>query len=70
MGKSRAAAFAMGLQDIDESVHVNAFSDALDDAETNENSHPEGTLSIYPLNMKYNLYYYFVRCMTDAQIYF
>ncbi|EOA12314.1 hypothetical protein CARUB_v10007939mg [Capsella rubella] len=42
MGKSRAAAFAMGLQDIDESVHVNAFSDALDDAETNENSHPEG----------------------------
>lgn len=46
MGKSRAAAFAMGLQDIDESVHVNAFSDALDDAETNESSHPEGTLSI------------------------
>jgi hypothetical protein len=42
MGKSRAAAFAMGLQDIDESVHVNAFSDALDDAETNESSHPEG----------------------------
>ncbi|KAF3503384.1 hypothetical protein F2Q69_00043284 [Brassica cretica] len=42
MGKSRAAAFAMGLQDIDESVHVNAFSDVLDDAETNDSSHPEG----------------------------
>ncbi|KAF3508035.1 hypothetical protein F2Q69_00001348 [Brassica cretica] len=42
MGKSRAAAFAMGLEDIDESVHVNAFSDALDDAETNDSSHPEG----------------------------
>ncbi|XP_010488814.1 PREDICTED: uncharacterized protein LOC104766603 [Camelina sativa] len=42
MGKSRAAAFAMGLQDIDESVHVNAFSDAVDDGEANENSHPEG----------------------------
>ncbi|XP_010496142.1 PREDICTED: uncharacterized protein LOC104773261 isoform X1 [Camelina sativa] len=42
MGKSRAAAFAMGLQDIDESVHVNAFSDAVDDSETNDNSHPEG----------------------------
>ncbi|KAL0734398.1 hypothetical protein Bca4012_010608 [Brassica carinata] len=42
MGKSRAAAFAMGLQDIDESVHVNAFSDVLDDGETNDSSHPEG----------------------------
>ncbi|CAN7139556.1 unnamed protein product [Brassica rapa subsp. narinosa] len=42
MGKSRAAAFAMGLRDIDESVHVNAFSDVLDDAETNDSSHPEG----------------------------
>ncbi|CAN7066283.1 unnamed protein product [Brassica rapa subsp. trilocularis] len=42
MGKSRAAAFAMGLQDIDESVHVNSFSDVLDDAETNDSSHPEG----------------------------
>lgn len=46
MGKSRAAAFAMGLQDIDETVHVNGFSDALDDTDTNESSHPEGTLSI------------------------
>lgn len=44
--KSRAVAFAMGLQNIDETVHVNGFSDALDDAETNESSHPEGTLSI------------------------
>lgn len=47
MGKSRAAAFAMGVQDIDEAVHVNAFADALDDAETNDSSHPEGTFSIY-----------------------
>ncbi|XP_010533094.1 PREDICTED: uncharacterized protein LOC104808936 [Tarenaya hassleriana] len=42
MGKSRAAAFALGLQDIDEGVDVNAFSDALDDADSIDNSHPEG----------------------------
>ncbi|XP_059453334.1 uncharacterized protein LOC132183886 [Corylus avellana] len=45
MGKSRAAAFALGLQDIDEGVHVNTFAETVDshDSDTNENLHPEGT---------------------------
>lgn len=44
MGKSRAAAFALGLQDIDEGVHVNTFAETVDshDSDTNENLHPEG----------------------------
>lgn len=44
MGKSRAAAFAVGLQDIDEGAHVNTFAETLDsqDSDTNENIHPEG----------------------------
>lgn len=46
MGKSKAAAFAMGMQEVDEEVNINTFSDALDDAETNGNSHPEGISSI------------------------
>jgi hypothetical protein len=46
MGRSRAAAFALGLQDIDEGVHVNSFAETVDshDSETNENPHPEGIL--------------------------
>ncbi|KAK9268777.1 hypothetical protein L1049_000539 [Liquidambar formosana] len=45
MGKSRAAAFAVGLQDIDERVHVNTFSDTIDslDPDSNDNSNSEGT---------------------------
>ncbi|KAK6944634.1 SH3 domain [Dillenia turbinata] len=44
MGKSRAAAFALGIQDIDEGAHVNTFSDHVDsaDSDLNERSHPEG----------------------------
>ncbi|KAK9741707.1 hypothetical protein RND81_03G122700 [Saponaria officinalis] len=44
MGKSRAAAFSVGLQDIDEGDYVNTFSDAMDyiEADGTENSHPEG----------------------------
>ncbi|GMG99264.1 hypothetical protein Nepgr_001104 [Nepenthes gracilis] len=44
MGKSRAAAFAVGLQDIDEGDHVNTFADATDslDSDVNDTSHPEG----------------------------
>ncbi|KAB2620433.1 hypothetical protein D8674_039376 [Pyrus ussuriensis x Pyrus communis] len=43
MGKSRAAAFAIGIQDIDEAVHVNTFSEYLDsqDYNINETAHPE-----------------------------
>ncbi|KAM1385091.1 hypothetical protein PS2_031253 [Malus domestica] len=43
MGKSRAAAFSVGIQDIDETVHVNTFSETLDsqDSDSNETSHPE-----------------------------
>ncbi|XP_038698487.1 uncharacterized protein LOC119996058 isoform X2 [Tripterygium wilfordii] len=44
MGKSRAAAFALGIQDIDEGAHVNAFSESADslDSDINPTSHPEG----------------------------
>ena len=38
MGKSRAAAFALGIQDIDEGVHLNAFSEAHEDSDAVENS--------------------------------
>ncbi|KAH0972250.1 hypothetical protein GBA52_024406 [Prunus armeniaca] len=43
MGKSRAAAFSLGIQDIDETVHVNTFSETLDsqDLDSTETSHPE-----------------------------
>lgn len=43
MGKSRAAAFAIGIPDIDEAVHVNTFSESLDsqDYNINETAHPE-----------------------------
>ncbi|XP_057981027.1 uncharacterized protein LOC131166454 isoform X2 [Malania oleifera] len=37
MGKSRAAAFALGLQDIDEGVHINAFSENVDSLDADEN---------------------------------
>lgn len=49
MGKSRAAAFALGIQDIDEGVHVNAFSDNVDslDLDSNENPYAEGCLLYY-----------------------
>ncbi|XP_065880986.1 uncharacterized protein [Euphorbia lathyris] len=44
MGKSRAAAFALGLQDIDEGVNVNTYAEAADstDAEFNENPYANG----------------------------
>lgn len=42
MGKSRAAAFAVGLQDIDEGVNVNAYSEAVDDSDFNENPYANG----------------------------
>lgn len=44
MGKSRAAAFAVGLQDIDEGVHLNSYSEMTDtlDSDISETSHPEG----------------------------
>ncbi|KAJ4830799.1 hypothetical protein Tsubulata_016935 [Turnera subulata] len=44
MGRSRAAAFALGLQDLDEGVNVNAYSENADshDADFNENPYAEG----------------------------
>lgn len=47
MGKSRAAAFAVGLQDIDEGVHLNSYSEMTDtlDSDISETSHPEGFVS-------------------------
>lgn len=41
MGKSRAAAFAVGLQDIDEGAHVNEVNDSIDEY---ENPLAEGNL--------------------------
>lgn len=49
MGKSRAAAFSLGIQDIDEGVNINAYSESADslDSDSNESSHPEGGLPSY-----------------------
>ncbi|XP_024020581.1 uncharacterized protein LOC112091371 [Morus notabilis] len=46
MGKSRAAAFALGIQDIDEGVHINAFAESADshDSDSAETSHSESVL--------------------------
>jgi len=45
MGKSRAAAFAVGLQDIDEGDYVNTFSEVDSaDPDANDTSHSEGEL--------------------------
>ncbi|KAL5052780.1 hypothetical protein RYX36_033462 [Vicia faba] len=41
MGKSRAAAFTMGIQDVDEGAHVNTFAEAADLNDSDENTHPE-----------------------------
>lgn len=42
MGKSRAAAFAVGLQDIDEGVHINSFSESSDSYDQDLNETSEG----------------------------
>lgn len=41
MGKSRAAAFALGLRDIDEGAHVNTYAEAADLHDSDESAHPE-----------------------------
>ncbi|XP_027340182.1 uncharacterized protein LOC113853777 isoform X2 [Abrus precatorius] len=41
MGKSRAAAFALGIQDVDEGAHVNTFAEASDYNDSDESTHPE-----------------------------
>ncbi|PON88480.1 ATPase, V1 complex, subunit H [Trema orientale] len=43
MGRSRAAAFALGIQDIDEGAHINTFSETVDshDSDSTETSHSE-----------------------------
>ncbi|KAL1364128.1 uncharacterized protein LOC107479667 [Arachis duranensis] len=41
MGKSRAAAFALGMQDIDEGTHINTFAEAADLNDSDESTHPE-----------------------------
>lgn len=40
MGKSRAAAFTLGLQDIDESVNINAYSETVDSVDSDMNENP------------------------------
>ncbi|KAG5024381.1 hypothetical protein AAZX31_08G026500 [Glycine max] len=41
MGKSRAAAFALGIQDVEEGAHVNTFAEATDYNDSDESTHPE-----------------------------
>ncbi|KAK7358477.1 hypothetical protein VNO77_00405 [Canavalia gladiata] len=41
MGKSRAAAFALGIQDVDEGAHVNTFAESTDYNDSDESTHPE-----------------------------
>ena len=52
MGKSRAAAYAVGLQDIDEGVNVNSFSESADpvDSDFNENPYADGNFLRVKLN--------------------
>ncbi|KAK4373116.1 hypothetical protein RND71_008500 [Anisodus tanguticus] len=52
MGKSRAAAFALGLQDIDEGAYVNIVPENSDsyDQDHNETSHPEGIRRVSSLS--------------------
>ncbi|OWM90233.1 uncharacterized protein LOC116187487 [Punica granatum] len=40
MGKSRAAAFALGLQDVDESVNINVYSETADSVDSDMNENP------------------------------
>ncbi|KOM29826.1 hypothetical protein LR48_Vigan818s002400 [Vigna angularis] len=41
MGKSRAAAFAMGIQDVEEGANINSFADSTDYNDSDESTHPE-----------------------------
>lgn len=43
IGKSRAAAFALGLQDIDEGAYVNTYAEA-EYHESDETAHPESNI--------------------------
>ncbi|MQL81584.1 hypothetical protein Taro_014042 [Colocasia esculenta] len=45
MGKSRAAAYALGVHDIDEGTHLRSYSDSIDatDGDLNESSQSEGS---------------------------
>jgi len=44
MGKSRAAAFALGIQDVDEGAHVNTFAESTDYNDSDESTHPESNV--------------------------
>lgn len=49
MGKSRAAAFALGIQDIDEGAHINSFSETVDshDSDSAENPRSESNFFFF-----------------------
>lgn len=51
MGKSRAAAFALGIQDVEEGAHVNTFADSTDYNDSDESTHPES--KVYFLSVKW-----------------
>lgn len=60
MGRSRAAAFSLGLLDIDEGAFVNSFSEAADsqDSDANE-SHPESNfLSVHAFHHFFILHFF------------
>ncbi|WRX31628.1 hypothetical protein QQP08_024115 [Theobroma cacao] len=52
MGKSRAAAVAVGIQDLDEGAYVNLFVETAEslDSDMNDNPHPEGVNVLKPDN--------------------
>lgn len=60
MGKSRAAAFALGLQDIDEGAHINSFSESNDSHDETVNETAEGnssySLSFFLMSQKISYY--------------
>lgn len=47
MGKSRAAAFSVGLQDIDEGVQLTTYSEDSLDSDINETAHSEGIFLVF-----------------------
>lgn len=61
MGKSRAAAFALGLQDIDEGAEVNNYSDNNDsyDPDINPTAPSEGSGCVICTYPGHNVYYVF-----------
>ena len=52
MGKSRAAAYALGVNDIDEGTYISSYSDSADavDDDSNESSQADGIIVYFLIN--------------------